>query len=142
MISSTLPKSALRAAWTFILLLLGSGIAQANLLTNGSFESPIVPAGGGLIYPVGSNGISGWTVVGLSGFEVEVFSGSVTISPFTFPAQDGNQWLDLTGAHSNNIEGVSQSVSTVAGKTYTLTFWVGNVSGGALGNLQLRGAED
>jgi uncharacterized protein (TIGR03437 family) len=110
-----------------------AGVAQANLLVNGSFESPVVPIGGGLIYPIGSTGITGWTVVGLSGFEVEVFSGSLTLSGFNFPAEDGNQWLDLTGAHSNNIEGVSQSVSTVLGKTYTLTFWVGNVSGGALG---------
>src|SRR5580704_2262961 len=143
MISSTLPKSALRAA--FILLLFASGIAQANLLINGSFESPVVPVGGGLIYPIGSTGITGWTVVGLPGFEVEVFSGSLTLFGFNFPAEDGNQWLDLTGAHSNNIEGVSQSVSTVQGKTYTLTFWVGNVSGGAFGifssvGLKINGA--
>ena len=71
--------------------------------------------------------------MGPGGTEVEVFSASFVLSGYTFPAQDGKQWLDLTGGNSNNIEGVSQTVPTVQGKTYTLTFWVGNVSGGALG---------
>ncbi|MGA2591153.1 MAG: DUF642 domain-containing protein [Bryobacteraceae bacterium] len=114
-------------------IVLAAGTARANILVNGSFESPVVPAGGGQIFSVGSDGITGWTVVGLSGQEVEVFSGTFTLSGINFPAEDGNQWLDLTGAHSNNLEGVSQTVFTVPGTTYTLTFWVGNVTGPTLG---------
>jgi hypothetical protein len=108
----------------------------ANLLVNGSFESPSVTVGGGQIFSVGSPGLQGWSVMSHSGSAVEVFNATVycfTVSGVKFPAQDGNQWLDLTGSTSNDLEGVSQTVPTVAGTTYTLTFWVGNASGGTLG---------
>ena len=121
------------------LILLAGSMAGANLLTNGSFESPVVSVGGGQIFNVGSTSIPGWTVVGVNGFEVEIFSATFTLPGYSFPAHDGNQWLDLTGAHSNNIEGVSQTVSTVTGTTYTLTFWVGNVSGSSLGTISTVG---
>jgi hypothetical protein len=37
---------------------------QANLITGGSFESPVVPAGGFADYAGGSTAITGWTVAG------------------------------------------------------------------------------
>jgi uncharacterized protein (TIGR03437 family) len=119
-------KSAFLVA---IAIVVAAGTAQANLLVNGSFESPIVPAGGFQNFDSGSGGITGWTVTGPAGTNVSVVSGTFKDAGFSFPSEDGSQWLDLTGDQSNNLEGVSQSVSTVAGTTYTLTFWVGNISG-------------
>ena len=97
---------------------------QANLITNGSFETPVVPVGGFTNFFAGSPAITGWTVVGP---EVSVINGNFTSECCTFPAEDGIQWLDLTGDVSNAVEGVQQTVATIAGTQYTLSFWVGNI---------------
>ena len=117
--------------------------ARANLITNGSFETPLAPVGGFTNYPTGSTAITGWTVTGP---EASIVNG--TYSPgggFTFPAEDGIQWLDLTGDGSNVFEGVKQTVSTVSGTSYDLSFYVGNISGGPWGTtstaeVQINGA--
>jgi hypothetical protein len=96
----------------------------STLITNGSFESPVVPVGGFTNFASGSTGITGWTVVGP---EASVVSGTFTSECCTFPAEDGNQWLDLTGDVSNTVEGVQQTVATTMGTQYTLSFWVGNI---------------
>jgi len=111
-----------------LLLAFATGIAEANLLTNGSFESPAVPAGLFQQYNAGSTAIPGWTVVGPSGKGVALASGTFTVSGAKFPSQDGAQWINLAGDASNDTEGVSQTVATTPGATYTLTFWVGNIS--------------
>jgi choice-of-anchor C domain-containing protein len=116
----------LPASLALVALTLVSSVAHAsaNLLTNGSFETPLVPVGGFTNYPSGSTAITGWTVVGP---EVSVVNTSFVSECCKFPAADGSQWLDLTGDVSNSLEGVEQSVATVAGKTYDLSFAVGNV---------------
>jgi Protein of unknown function (DUF642) len=121
-----LAASAFLFAW--------SGAARANLIANGSFETPVVPSGSYTDFPNGSAGITGWTVFGTGG-SVDIVSGSLTNGSLSFPAEDGIQWLDLTGISSNSTEGVQQSVSTVIGNQYQLTFYVGNVynPGGAFG---------
>ena len=96
----------------------------ADLITNGSFESPVVPVGGFINFNSGSTAITGWTVVGP---QVSIVSGTFSQECCTFPAQDGAQWLDLTGDGANSVEGVQQTVATTPGTQYTLTFWVGNV---------------
>jgi hypothetical protein len=98
--------------------------AQANLLTNGSFETPVVAVGGFLNFLSGSTGITAWTVVGP---EASIVSGTFTSECCTFPAEDGVQWLDLTGDVSNAVEGVQQTVATTPGTQYSLSFWVGNI---------------
>lgn len=111
--------------------------ARANLVTNGSFETPIVPVGGFANFFTGSTAITGWTVVGP---EVSVVSGAYSPGGgFTFPAQQGNQWLDLTGDVSNALEGVMQTVSTTAGTNYDLSFWVGNIAGSIWGTTSTVG---
>ncbi|MGH9358259.1 MAG: DUF642 domain-containing protein [Terriglobia bacterium] len=116
-----------RTAWTIALALIGSCLlalpARADLITNGSFESPLAPVGGFSNFNSGSTGITGWTVVGP---QVSIVSGSYTSFGLTFPAEDGNQWLDLTGDVSNNVEGVEQTVATTPGATYNLSYFVGN----------------
>jgi uncharacterized protein (TIGR03437 family) len=128
-------SSLLRGLGTFltVTIFVAGVTAHANLLTNGSFEMPVIPVGGIESVTVGSNGIPGWSVVGPSGLEVAIVNGAFTLPGYTFPAQEGSQFIDLTGVNSNNFEGVSQTVTTVPGATYTLTFWIGNVSGGVFG---------
>lgn len=108
----------------------------SSILLNGSFEAPSIGSGYAG-YATGSTGISGWTVIGPAGGNVALVDQAYTESGFTFPAQDGNQWLDLTGLASNTLnEGVQQTVSTTAGASYSLSFWMGNLLGaaGGLGN--------
>ncbi len=108
-------------ALLLITALATAGAAQAdNLLSNGSFETPnIVASNTYTLYGSGSQAIDGWTVVG----------GDVQLTPDTFmslPATEGRQWVDLTGIYGYDKGLVSDSVATVVGWTYTLTFDLGN----------------
>lgn len=98
---------------------------QADLISNGSFETPLTFAGGFTNFGTGSTGITAWTVVGPS---ASIVSGTYTAGCCRFPAEDGVQWLDLTGDVSNAVEGVQQIVATTPGTSYTLSYWVGNVN--------------
>ena len=95
-----------------------------NLIQNGGFEIPVIAVGSYKIFEVGES-FGGWEVVGAPG-NVNPVSGQYTYGSLRFPAKEGAQFLDLTG-RSNSPTGVSQTVSTEPGKTYTLTFWVGNI---------------
>jgi uncharacterized protein DUF642/PEP-CTERM motif-containing protein len=108
--------------------------ARADLITNGSFESPVVPVGSFTSFGSGSTLIPGWTVVGAAG-GVAIVNTTFSQECCTFPAEAGSQWLDLTGVNTNSVEGVEQTVATAAGTQYTLSFWVGNVDdpGGIFG---------
>ena len=113
-------------------------------IVNGSFETPLVPAGSFTLFVPG-NTFSGWTVVGATG-HVAIVSNTFVSGGVTFPAQSGAQWLDLTGL-SNTATGVEQTFATTPGTAYDLSFWVGNVinPGGIYGttstvNLLLDGA--
>ncbi len=104
-----------------------SGTASAtapNAVKNGSFEEPVVGSGTFLLFSTGQT-FDQWKVIGASG-NVAVVSGKFTQGGFSFPAKSGNQWLDLTG-ESNTATGVTQTVPTGSGTTYSLTFSVGNV---------------
>jgi len=98
--------------------------AQAALITNGSFEAPVVPVGSFKNFASGSSLITGWTVVGPG---ASIINGTFFQECCSFPAEDGSQWLDLTGDGTNSIGGVEQTVATTAGTQYTLSFWVGNI---------------
>jgi hypothetical protein len=67
-------------------------------------------------------------VFGDSGKGVSIVSGTFA-DRIAFPAQIGAQWLDLTGNGFNSLsQGVSQTVETVAGHQYRLSYYVGNVA--------------
>ncbi len=104
----------------------------ASLIKDGGFEKPVTPAGSFLVYGTGQN-FAKWTVVGASG-NVATVSTTFVQNGYSFPAKSGKAWLDLTGI-SNTATGVAQTIKTVAGTGYTVTFWVGNVSnsGGIFG---------
>lgn len=109
-------------------LILALAPAKANLIVNGSFEVPTVPAGGYINYPAGSTAITGWTVVGV---DSSVISGTFTQAGIVFQAQSGNQWIDLAGVTSNSsTSGVRQNVATAIGGVYQLSFYVGSATGG------------
>ncbi|MGA2805499.1 MAG: DUF642 domain-containing protein [Acidimicrobiales bacterium] len=97
---------------------------SGNIVTNGGFELPVVATGSYQVFSVGQH-FSGWRVVGAPG-NVAVISGAFQQSGLTFLAKAGKQWLDLTGV-SNTSTGVAQTVRTVRGSNYRLTFSVGNV---------------
>jgi hypothetical protein len=107
---------------------------RADSIVNGSFESPVVPVGGFTNFASGSTGITGWTVIGAAG-GVSIVSGTFSQNGISFPAENGTQWLDLTGDGTNSNEGVQQTFASTAGTQYTLSFWVGNVNnpGGIFG---------
>jgi hypothetical protein len=113
-----------------------SSAHAVSLITNGSFETPTVPPGPFSNFLSGSSAITGWTVFGPA---VSIVSGSFGGGGFSFPAQDGIQWLDLTGPTSGPVEGVEQTVTTTPGQTYNLSFYVGNVSGGVFGTTSTVG---
>jgi hypothetical protein len=75
------------------------------------------------------------------GPQVSIVSGTFAQNGIGFPAQDGVRWLDLAGDGSNASEGVQQSVATIAGHTYLLSFWVGNINnvGGIFGTASTFG---
>jgi hypothetical protein len=108
--------------------LLINGAFGANLIQNGSFERPLVPAGGFTNFDTGTSSLRGWEVVGATG-NVSIVSTTHLEDGFTWPAAVGQQWLDLTGDGSNSATGVQQTVATVAGTAYILTFYVGNAVG-------------
>ena len=121
------PAVLLAAAASAVVTLLGvspAGATTANLIKNGSFEKPVVGPGSYQVFSTGQT-FKHWTVIGASG-DVGIVSGTFTQSGFSFPAEKGKQWLDLTGL-SNTPTGVQETVTTVAGASYTLTFWIGNV---------------
>ncbi len=101
-----------------------AGAATANLIKNGSFEKPVVGPSSYALFTTGQT-FKHWTVIGANG-NVGVVSGTFTQNGFSFPAEKGKQWLDLTGV-SNTTTGVQETVATTAGASYKLTFWIGNV---------------
>lgn len=122
-----------RAAAAAGFALAGAQAQAANLIKNGGFEALPVGDGSFTTYPLGQT-IGAWRVVG-EPHDVAVvsknFKVDLHVEPpvvITFPAKRGNQWLDLTGLSSNHHTGVEQTVKTVPGQRYALSFWLGNIA--------------
>ena len=117
------------------------GANAANLITNGSFESPVL-ATEYLNHAVGSSTLAGWEIVGPAFESVSQVRSDFSGNPgYSFPAFDGNTWLDLAGFVSNSPTGVRQSVATNPGARYELSFYVGNVTGPLFGTSTTVGVE-
>src|SRR3989338_639979 len=82
----------------------------SNLVVNGGFETPDVSTGGWAIYPDASQ--TSWTVESGAGLEIQDHAAG--------DPHSGNQLAELD---SNNSSVISQTLSTVAGQQYRLTFW-------------------
>jgi Protein of unknown function (DUF642)/PEP-CTERM motif len=128
--SKTRPARAAAFAAASLCLGLLTTSAHADLLVNGSFELPLVPMGGYTNFTAGSPDVVGWSIVGI---DAAVVSGSFVDSGITFQAQEGNQWIDLTGVSSNSsLNGVQQTLVTTPGAQYLLTFNVGSATNGSI----------
>ncbi|MFO1459965.1 MAG: DUF642 domain-containing protein [Verrucomicrobiota bacterium] len=97
--------------------------ARANLLVNGSFETP---SGGYLYVPGGSTYLPGW-LTQLNGVEI-VTATDIGVG-YNYPStiQDGTQMIDLapfiyTGG------GISQTFATTPGTSYNVNFYGSSVS--------------
>ena len=103
-------------------LLCCASMAHANLLTNGSFESGAFVTQGNdtMSLPAGSTVISGWSVV----TDTTAWIGAT--NPFSLAASDGSFFLDLTNYQAGApFAGMSQSIATTPGDTYSLSFDLG-----------------
>jgi hypothetical protein len=102
-------------------LSLTSTAQAANLITNGGFEDPVITSGF-VNFVAPSTGITGWTV--------QTNSVDIVSNTFGAPAFEGTQFLDLVGFGSTG--GVAQSIATVAGTRYKLSFAYSHNSFGGL----------
>src|ERR1039458_8413634 len=96
-------------------------VGVSNLVQNGSFELPSIGTTAYTFYGLGSTNVTNWTVVGGAGANV-----ALTSLYWTGPAEDGNQFMDLTGNTGGG--GVTQSFPTTPGVTYDLIFYPGSYS--------------
>jgi choice-of-anchor C domain-containing protein len=93
--------------------------AGAAVIMNGSFETGTDP-GSTTQHNAGSTDISGWTIGG----------NSVDYIGSGWSASDGARSIDLSGTGAGNI---AQTFDTVAGRRYTVTFYLaGNPDAGPL----------
>jgi hypothetical protein len=102
--------------------------AKANLLINGSFESGTYNLGsdGGVDLGAGSTAITGWTVI------TNDVAPIGTPNNYSISAEDGTISLDLQSYNdSYPYGGVTQTIATIPGSPYDLTFWIGVQSFGS-----------
>jgi len=114
------PRFHALVAFTF--LLLAATTSHANLLTNGSFESGgfVNQGNDTMSLDPGSTTITGWTVI----TDTTAWIGPT--NPFSLAANDGDFFLDLTNYQLGApFAGVSQTIATTPGATYSLTFDLG-----------------
>lgn len=124
------PSTSFRPAMVACVAVALSGLAAPThaSVTNGSFESPVVGVGSFANFSGGSTAMTGWTVLG---DRVTLINEFYVETGITFNAQDGKQWLDLSGPGSNQPgNGVTQDVATTIGQAYRVSFWVGSATNG------------
>lgn len=107
-----------------------SGAAQAaNLLTNGSFEGPVLSSLSTNIafYTHGSSAMPGWTVDMRSGSTSSYVQLTNNFAFGGLNASDGIQFLDLTGITGRGAGVLSNAIATSATLDYVVSFDVGAV---------------
>jgi len=107
-----------------VVIALGSTLANANLIANGSFELGTLPSSGSFVtVGVGSVEMPNWTI---SQASVAWANGTA----FGVPPSAGLGHIDLFGFHDSVPSGkVSQSIATVIGQSYDVQFDVGTYNG-------------
>lgn len=101
---------------TFSMSLSDAFLSQAgsgtNLIVNGGFETPDVSTGGYAIYTNADVGSTSWTIESGNGLEIQDHAAG--------DPHGGNQLAELD---STNSSAISQTITTVAGGNYNLSFW-------------------
>jgi hypothetical protein len=116
-----LGKMGRTALFAVAMLQASTAIVHANLLVNGSFETPVIPPATFLDFGIGGEP---------AGFAWTVTTNTVDIVSNGFlggTAFDGVQWLDLVGFGSTG--GIEQTFVTTPGQQYTLFFAYANNPG-------------
>ena len=112
----------LQTRFLALILAVAPFAANANLITNGSFESGSWVAASAMnswshVLP-GSGVITGWTVGGSYGVD---WHNNTEFNPI----QDGNYAIDLNGTGQSGSTGtIGQTIATVAGLTYHVSFYL------------------
>ncbi|HEY1125363.1 MAG TPA: PEPxxWA-CTERM sorting domain-containing protein [Sphingobium sp.] len=103
--------------------------AAANLLTNGSFENPVLSTLSTNIafYGNGSTAITGWTVDMRPGSTSNYVQLTNNSQFGGLNASDGIQFLDLTGITGRGAGVLSNAVATSSSLDYVVSFDVGAV---------------
>jgi hypothetical protein len=121
-------------------LMATTGLASANLLTNGDFELGTIPApraiDGGTTLPVGATDVTGWTVITstVDWLQTNTLSNNA-MTAWQLDAQSGDRFLDLTGLNATApYGGVQQTFATTPGTVYDVTFWLGSTNTSLLSN--------
>ena len=96
--------------------------SQANLISNGSFESgsfdPHYDSDTMIVFP-GDSVITDWKVINSA-------VAWVGQNSWDYSAQEGERFLDLTSyTGSMPFGGIEQSISTIIGQSYVVSFWIG-----------------
>ena len=107
----------------FLALGLASAPAQANLVTNGGFETPNVASSQNVWFAkgIGNTSITGWTVVG----NTISLQNNTAFAYVGVVASEGQQLLDLTGNVGRGGGVRHDPIATDIGATYRLQFDVG-----------------
>ena len=130
------------ARWGAAVLALGFaafGAQAQNLVQNGSFETGAVAFAANGYDGSKTSGINSWAVVG-NGLGVDYFHQPVPPNPaLEFVASDGTRFIELNATGGSAIgNGVQQTIATVPGQTYVLSFDLsGNPAGGNVPNPKL-----
>jgi hypothetical protein len=111
----------LTAAWVAS----GAAVYADNMILNGGFETPT--ADSGIISIAASGSTPSGFAWGVQAGQVEItrqgyIGGTFGQSPFTGPAYEGLQWLDLDGESVNGLGTLTQTFATASGSRYDLTF--------------------
>lgn len=102
--------------------------SAADLITNGSFETNGPAANNAGQYSAGSTQITGWTVINNDGSTTNNGRNVLWIGTGAYGLYTpfGTDFLDLTGTTDQMpFSGVSQTLTTTAGQSYALTFYLG-----------------
>jgi len=105
-------------------LIVDGGFEQPIVTTPGLFQSGYVPYNPGDTF--GGPGDNSWKVVGAGNNIAVTSTTEFTNGPTFYNGHSGLQWIDLTGAFDNGASvGIEQSISTLVGTQYNLSFWLG-----------------
>lgn len=104
---------------TLALLTCALGNGWAQIVLNGSFETPVVTGNDGNFetYAEGSTTITGWTVGenGVNLFSYPLYGKDVA-------GRDGDQAVQLNGGVQNGNGSISQDIATTIGQEYEISF--------------------
>ena len=120
----------LKSLFLFATCVAAAPLAEASLVTNGSFETNVVAVD---TWEPANVELAGWTVNdsesdggnrSISLFNGTFFGANITdsVAPGTNSAFEGNQYLAFNSFQGDGLSSISQDLTTEVGKLYTVQF--------------------